>query len=253
MILDSSKNESGLFIVRIMIPHLLQRASTKPYNIVKGESMYILVYISKEALRHFCSLPSICMFKTCLRHLWVVAFQSLAPRHCRFEFWQVLWFLSCEKVIQFAWHISGPTLSQDPNCAWNYTWWDTWCLPSTTSESQSCHQKFYTFFLQIFGPGKKLGSIVLFTMCLLIIASSISLQLFCSIEGFDNFETFPKVSIDFVNVATSSLWHVLRMFLLIFIKICWSIVIYIVEKKGGEFFKESIFFSEFFFLDFFAK
>ena len=48
-------------------------------------------------------------------------------------------------------------------------------------------------YFQIFGPGKKLGSIVLFTMCLLIIASSISLQLFCSIEGFEKFETFPKV------------------------------------------------------------
>jgi len=50
---------------------------------------------------------------------------------------------------------------------------------------------------QIFGPGKKLGSIVLFTMCLLIIASSISLQLFCSIPDFEMFETFPRVGAPF--------------------------------------------------------
>ena len=48
--------------------------------------------------------------------------------------------------------------------------------------------------LQIFGPGKKLGSLILFTMCLLIIASSISLQLFCFIQDFDKFETFPQVN-----------------------------------------------------------
>ena len=50
------------------------------------------------------------------------------------------------------------------------------------------------FLHQIFGPPKKLGSLILFTMCLLIIASSISLQLFCFIEGFDKFATFPQVS-----------------------------------------------------------
>lgn len=46
---------------------------------------------------------------------------------------------------------------------------------------------------KIFGPGKKLGSLVLFTMCLLIITSCVSLQLFCSIENFEKFATFPQV------------------------------------------------------------
>ena len=46
---------------------------------------------------------------------------------------------------------------------------------------------------QIFGPGKKLGSLILFTMCLLIITSCVSLQLFCSIKDFHKFETFPQV------------------------------------------------------------
>lgn len=46
---------------------------------------------------------------------------------------------------------------------------------------------------QIFGPGKKLGHLILFTMCLLIIASSISLQLFCNIRNFDKFGRFDQV------------------------------------------------------------
>ncbi len=48
-------------------------------------------------------------------------------------------------------------------------------------------------FVQIFGPGKKLGSLILFTMCLLLITSSISMQLFCFIKGLKQFETFPRV------------------------------------------------------------
>ena len=51
-----------------------------------------------------------------------------------------------------------------------------------------CHR-----LCQIFGPGKKLGSLILFTMCLLIITSCVSLQLFCSIKDFHKFETFPQV------------------------------------------------------------
>ncbi|KAK7090889.1 hypothetical protein V1264_010629 [Littorina saxatilis] len=49
------------------------------------------------------------------------------------------------------------------------------------------------FCYKIFGPPKKLGSLILFTMCLLVIASSISLQLFCFIPKFDKFATFPQV------------------------------------------------------------
>ena len=52
---------------------------------------------------------------------------------------------------------------------------------------------------QIFGPGKKLGSLILFTMCLLIITSCVSLQLFCSIKDFHKFETFPQVSYFFMT------------------------------------------------------
>lgn len=48
------------------------------------------------------------------------------------------------------------------------------------------------FVYKIFGPGKKLGSLIIFTMCLLVISSSISMQLFCFLD-FTKFETFPEV------------------------------------------------------------
>lgn len=55
------------------------------------------------------------------------------------------------------------------------------------------------FFFKIFGPGKKLGSLVLFTTCLLVITSTFSLQLFCYLQiydpTFERFETFPKVKL----------------------------------------------------------
>lgn len=49
------------------------------------------------------------------------------------------------------------------------------------------------FVYKIFGPGKKLGSLIIFTMCLLVISSSISMQLFCFLCDFTKFETFPEV------------------------------------------------------------
>lgn len=50
------------------------------------------------------------------------------------------------------------------------------------------------FVYKIFGPGKKLGSLIIFTMCLLIISSSISMQLFCFLCDFTKFESFPEVN-----------------------------------------------------------
>lgn len=48
---------------------------------------------------------------------------------------------------------------------------------------------------KIFGPGKKLGSLVVFTASLLIVMSAISLQMFCFVEELDRFTTFPRVRI----------------------------------------------------------
>ncbi|XP_046577854.1 LOW QUALITY PROTEIN: sodium leak channel non-selective protein-like [Haliotis rubra] len=62
------------------------------------------------------------------------------------------------------------------------------------------------FCFKIFGPGRKLGSLILFTMCLLIIASSISLQLFCFIEDFTKFETFPQALKSMFQILTQEGW-----------------------------------------------
>jgi hypothetical protein len=54
------------------------------------------------------------------------------------------------------------------------------------------------FVYKIFGPGKKLGSLIIFTMCLLIVTSSISMQLFCCLAKYEykKFQSFPEVSFE---------------------------------------------------------
>lgn len=52
-----------------------------------------------------------------------------------------------------------------------------------------------SFVYKIFGPGKKLGGLVIFTLALLIITSSISLQLFCYVQDVEHFKTFPEVKL----------------------------------------------------------
>ncbi|GLH14407.1 Sodium channel protein 60E, partial [Gryllus bimaculatus] len=56
------------------------------------------------------------------------------------------------------------------------------------------------FVYKIFGPGKKLGSLIIFTMCLLIISSSISMQLFCCLCEFPRFESFPEVHAIYIHI-----------------------------------------------------
>jgi hypothetical protein len=53
---------------------------------------------------------------------------------------------------------------------------------------------------KIFGPGKKLGGLIIFTMCLLLITSCVSMQLFCSLtsDKYRKFETFSQV-INYLN------------------------------------------------------
>lgn len=62
------------------------------------------------------------------------------------------------------------------------------------------------FVYKIFGPGKKLGSLIIFTMCLLIIASSISMQLFCYLTDFTKFETFPEAFMSMFQILTQEAW-----------------------------------------------
>lgn len=62
------------------------------------------------------------------------------------------------------------------------------------------------FVYKIFGPGKKLGSLIIFTMCLLIISSSISMQLFCYLCEFTKFESFPEAFMSMFQILTQEAW-----------------------------------------------
>lgn len=60
------------------------------------------------------------------------------------------------------------------------------------------------FVYKIFGPGKKLGSLVVFTASLLIVMSAISLQMFCFVEDLDRFTTFPRVNFHILDLNRNS-------------------------------------------------
>ncbi|CAM1330656.1 Uncharacterised protein g10345 [Pycnogonum litorale] len=62
------------------------------------------------------------------------------------------------------------------------------------------------FVYKIFGPGKKLGSLIIFTMCLLVITSSISMQLFCFMADFPKFSSFPEAFMSMFQILTQEGW-----------------------------------------------
>ncbi len=62
------------------------------------------------------------------------------------------------------------------------------------------------FVYKIFGPGRKLGSLIVFTMCLLILTASISMQLFCFLPDLDKFETFPYAFFSMFQILTQEAW-----------------------------------------------
>ncbi|VDP12012.1 unnamed protein product [Onchocerca flexuosa] len=62
------------------------------------------------------------------------------------------------------------------------------------------------FVYKIFGPGKKLGGLVIFTMVLLIITSAVSLQLFCYVPNLDKFRTFPQAFMSMFQIITQEGW-----------------------------------------------
>ncbi|XP_071805177.1 sodium leak channel NALCN-like isoform X5 [Asterias amurensis] len=62
------------------------------------------------------------------------------------------------------------------------------------------------FSRKIFGPFVKLGTLILFTMSSLIIVSVISLQLFCSIDNLDTFQTFPSAFMAMFQILTQEGW-----------------------------------------------
>ncbi|XP_062389409.1 sodium leak channel non-selective protein [Sardina pilchardus] len=62
------------------------------------------------------------------------------------------------------------------------------------------------FVYKIFGPGKKLGSLCVFTASLLIVMSAISLQMFCFVEELDRFTTFPRAFMSMFQILTQEGW-----------------------------------------------
>ncbi|CAF3038249.1 unnamed protein product [Rotaria sp. Silwood2] len=62
------------------------------------------------------------------------------------------------------------------------------------------------FIHKIFGPGKRIGILILFTMCLLLITSAISMQLFCFIKGLEQFQTFPLAFMSMFRIAMNDGW-----------------------------------------------
>ncbi|MGH0151759.1 UNVERIFIED_CONTAM: hypothetical protein FKN15_023178 [Acipenser sinensis] len=62
------------------------------------------------------------------------------------------------------------------------------------------------FVYKIFGPGKKLGSLVVFTASLLIVMSALSLQMFCFVEELDRFTTFPRAFMSMFQILTQEGW-----------------------------------------------
>lgn len=68
------------------------------------------------------------------------------------------------------------------------------------------------FVYKIFGPGKKLSSLIIFTIHLLLITSSIAMQLFCNLKDlktgkfFENFSTFPFALMSMFQILTQEAW-----------------------------------------------
>ncbi|XP_077983388.1 sodium leak channel NALCN-like [Glandiceps talaboti] len=64
------------------------------------------------------------------------------------------------------------------------------------------------FVYKVFGPGKKLGILIFFTMSSLIVVSVISLQLFCFIPNLASFKTFPAAFMSMFQILTQKGWVV---------------------------------------------
>ncbi|KAK0398822.1 hypothetical protein QR680_002769 [Steinernema hermaphroditum] len=62
------------------------------------------------------------------------------------------------------------------------------------------------FVFKIFSPGKKLGGLVIFTVTFVIIASAVSLQLFCNVPNLPYFQTFPVAFMSMFQIITQEGW-----------------------------------------------
>uniref|UniRef100_A0A8C4QUY6 Ion transport domain-containing protein n=1 Tax=Eptatretus burgeri TaxID=7764 RepID=A0A8C4QUY6_EPTBU len=62
------------------------------------------------------------------------------------------------------------------------------------------------FVYKIFGPGHKLGSLLIFTGSMLIVMSAVSLQMFCFLGDLDRFTTFPRAFMSMFQILTQEGW-----------------------------------------------
>jgi hypothetical protein len=62
------------------------------------------------------------------------------------------------------------------------------------------------FAYKSFGPGRKLGSLVIFTVCLLVVTSAMTMQLFCSLSGYHRFQDFPYAFMSMFQILTQEAW-----------------------------------------------
>lgn len=62
------------------------------------------------------------------------------------------------------------------------------------------------FAYKSFGPGRKLGSLVIFTVCLLVVTSTMTMQLFCSLQHYHRFQDFPYAFMSMFQILTQEAW-----------------------------------------------
>lgn len=62
------------------------------------------------------------------------------------------------------------------------------------------------FAYKSFGPGRKLGSLVIFTVCLLVVTSAMTMQLFCSLPEYHRFQDFPYAFMSMFQILTQEAW-----------------------------------------------
>lgn len=62
------------------------------------------------------------------------------------------------------------------------------------------------FAYKSFGPGRKLGSLVVFTVCLLVVTSAMTMQLFCSLRDYHRFQDFPNAFMSMFQILTQEAW-----------------------------------------------
>lgn len=62
------------------------------------------------------------------------------------------------------------------------------------------------FAYKSFGPGRKLGSLVIFTVCLLVVTSTMTMQLFCSLNDYHRFQDFPYAFMSMFQILTQEAW-----------------------------------------------